>query len=85
MGTIVTVMRTALIASKAPSCFWAYAASHASDILNRTTGLPDSAMTSHEVLAGSKPAIMSILPFLSFIHISEPTRLRRISFAVVRL
>eukprot|EP00965_Chrysotila_dentata_P114987 3800927-Pleurochrysis_carterae.AAC.1 len=36
---------------------------HATDILNRTTGPPNSNSSSYELLTAEKPRIMSILPF----------------------
>ena len=46
-----------LIASNLPVSFWAYAANHATDMLNRTAALPDtnSDITSYEVMSGEQP------------------------------
>eukprot|EP00965_Chrysotila_dentata_P094861 3137026-Pleurochrysis_carterae.AAC.1 len=55
--------RAALVASGAPVGFWDHVALHAVDILNRTSGLPNTNASSYELLAGEKPRIMSILPF----------------------
>eukprot|EP00965_Chrysotila_dentata_P233949 6199888-Pleurochrysis_carterae.AAC.1 len=55
--------RVAMVSSGAPPAFWDYAVSHAVDILNRTTGPPNAAFSSYELLTGEKPRVMSILPF----------------------
>eukprot|EP00965_Chrysotila_dentata_P013882 460341-Pleurochrysis_carterae.AAC.1 len=55
--------RTAMVSSAAPNAFWDYAVHHAVDILNRTTGPPNSSFSSYELLTGENPRNMSILPF----------------------
>eukprot|EP00965_Chrysotila_dentata_P037440 1245486-Pleurochrysis_carterae.AAC.1 len=55
--------RASLVAGGSPIGFWDHAALHAVDILNRTTGPPNTNASSYEMLAGEKPRIMSILPF----------------------
>eukprot|EP00965_Chrysotila_dentata_P099280 3282673-Pleurochrysis_carterae.AAC.1 len=55
--------RTNLTAAAAPVSFWTFAASHAVDVLNRTTGPPRGLQSSFESLTGKKPRIMPILPF----------------------
>eukprot|EP00965_Chrysotila_dentata_P240963 6204013-Pleurochrysis_carterae.AAC.3 len=52
--------RAVMAASAAPHTFWDYAIMHAVDILNRTTGPPNSSQSSYELLTGDKPRIMSI-------------------------
>eukprot|EP00965_Chrysotila_dentata_P181884 6004752-Pleurochrysis_carterae.AAC.2 len=52
-----------MVSSAAPHTFWDYAIMHDVDILNRTTGPPNSSQSSYELLTGDKPRIMSILPF----------------------
>ena len=61
--SIVEVMRANLVASGASPPFWNYAMDHAVDVLNRTTGPPDSPMSSYEALTGSKPKVCDIMPF----------------------
>eukprot|EP00965_Chrysotila_dentata_P226853 6195668-Pleurochrysis_carterae.AAC.1 len=55
--------RASLTSSGAPIGFWDYAVTHAVDILNRTSGPPNTLASSHELLTGIRPRIMSILPF----------------------
>eukprot|EP00965_Chrysotila_dentata_P203805 6181952-Pleurochrysis_carterae.AAC.1 len=55
--------RAAMISSAVPHAFWDYAVSHVNDILNRTTGPPNSSFSFYELLNGENPRIMSILPF----------------------
>ena len=44
-------VRVNLVASNhLPVSFWAYAANHAADVLNRTAGPPDTDITSYEVM-----------------------------------
>eukprot|EP00965_Chrysotila_dentata_P090410 2982752-Pleurochrysis_carterae.AAC.1 len=55
--------RAFLVASGAPVSFWDHAAFQAVDILNRTTGPPNTNSSSYELLVGERLRIMSILPF----------------------
>eukprot|EP00965_Chrysotila_dentata_P166975 5513498-Pleurochrysis_carterae.AAC.2 len=55
--------RSSLVASGSPIAFWDYAVSHVVDILNRTSGSPNTNASSYELLTGEKPRIMNILPF----------------------
>eukprot|EP00965_Chrysotila_dentata_P183468 6058552-Pleurochrysis_carterae.AAC.1 len=55
--------RATLVASGSPIGFWDHAVLHAVDILNRTTGPPNTNASSYELLVGDKPRIMSILPY----------------------
>eukprot|EP00965_Chrysotila_dentata_P096408 3186116-Pleurochrysis_carterae.AAC.3 len=52
-----------LVAANAPTSFLDHAVMHATDVLNRTTGLPGAAASSYELPLGDKPRIMSIIPF----------------------
>ena len=63
--SIMEVLRADLVASNSPTSFWPYALQHAVNILNRTTGPPlgDSLASSFELLTGSKPKVLSIMPF----------------------
>ena len=61
--SIMEHVRSDLVARNAPIGFWTHASEHVVDILNRTTGPPNSNVSSYESLTGSKPTIMSILPF----------------------
>eukprot|EP00965_Chrysotila_dentata_P009896 322813-Pleurochrysis_carterae.AAC.1 len=61
--SIMELTRSSLVASGSPIAFWDYAVSHAVDILNRTSGPPNTNASSYELLTGEKPRIMSILPF----------------------
>ena len=65
-------VRVNLVASKLPVSFWAYAAQHAIDVLNRTTGPSDSDLSSYEVMRGERPKIMGILPFGCRAHVVRP-------------
>ena len=65
-------VRVNLVASNLSVSFWAYAANHAADVLNRTAGLPDSDTTSFEVMSGEQPKIMGILPFGCRAHVIRP-------------
>ena len=64
--------RVNLVASNLPVAFWAYAAQHTVDVLNRTTGPPDSDLTSFEVMRGEQPKVMGILPFGCRAHVVRP-------------
>eukprot|EP00965_Chrysotila_dentata_P002156 70955-Pleurochrysis_carterae.AAC.1 len=55
--------RSFLVASGAPTGFWNHAALQAVDVLNRTSGPPNTNASSYELLVGEKPRVMSILPF----------------------
>eukprot|EP00965_Chrysotila_dentata_P155109 5125462-Pleurochrysis_carterae.AAC.1 len=55
--------RSSLVASSSPIAFWDLAVTHAVDIFNRTSGLPNTNASSFELFTGEKPRIMSILPF----------------------
>eukprot|EP00965_Chrysotila_dentata_P110890 3664782-Pleurochrysis_carterae.AAC.1 len=55
--------RSALVASGSPIAFWDFAATDAVDILNRTSGPPNTNSSSYELLTGEKPRVMNILPF----------------------
>eukprot|EP00965_Chrysotila_dentata_P017869 594518-Pleurochrysis_carterae.AAC.1 len=61
--SIMELTRASLTSSGAPIGFWDYAVTHAVDILNRTCGPPNTLASSYELLTGTKPRIMSILPF----------------------
>ena len=43
--SLMEQVRVNLVASNLPVSFWAYAANHAADVLNRTAGPPDSDIT----------------------------------------
>eukprot|EP00965_Chrysotila_dentata_P034923 1162397-Pleurochrysis_carterae.AAC.1 len=55
--------RASIVASNAPVSFWDHATLQAVDILNRTTGPPNTNATAYEMLTGDKPRVMSIMPF----------------------
>eukprot|EP00965_Chrysotila_dentata_P212847 6187277-Pleurochrysis_carterae.AAC.5 len=56
--------RSSLAASGLHIAVWDYAVTHAVDILNRTSGPPNTNASSYELLAGvMKPRVMSILPY----------------------
>ena len=61
--SVLELVRANLEASKAPVGFWPYMVEHAVDCLNRTTGPPGTDKTAYEMLTGSKPKLMAILPF----------------------
>merc|ERR1711938_417875 len=46
-----------------PVSFWPFAFEHAVNVLNRTTGPPNSDKSSFELLEGIKPKLLSIMPF----------------------
>ena len=60
--SIVENARSHMVASNCPIGFWPYAFEHAVDILNRSTGPPNSEMSAFELLEGTKPRILSIQP-----------------------
>ncbi len=49
--------------SGAPASFWSYAAAHACDVLNNTSRPSGCTKSSTELVTGSQPKIMRILPF----------------------
>eukprot|EP00965_Chrysotila_dentata_P001517 50106-Pleurochrysis_carterae.AAC.2 len=55
--------RATMTAAGAPTGFWEHAILHATDILSRKSGPPNTAASSYELLTGDKPRVMSILPF----------------------
>eukprot|EP00965_Chrysotila_dentata_P254601 6211933-Pleurochrysis_carterae.AAC.3 len=55
--------RATMTAAGAPTAFWEHAIIHATDILNRTSGPPNTTASSYELLTGDKPRVVSILPF----------------------
>ena len=61
--SIMEQVRSNLVASNSPISFWNFAADHAVDVLNRTTGAPGQDASSFELLTGTKPKIMPILPY----------------------
>ena len=61
--SIMEATRAAITASGAPLGFWNYALQHSVDVLNRTTGPPDSDRSAYEALTGNKPYILPILPY----------------------
>ena len=72
-------VRVNLDASNLPVSFWAYyAAQRGVDVLNRTTGPPDSNLTSCEVMRGEQPKVMlGILPFGCRAHVVRPKEYNR--------
>ena len=60
--SIMDLTRVELLSSGLTTGFWTFAATHAVDILNRTTGAPKSDVSSFESLTGERPRIMPILP-----------------------
>ena len=61
--SIMDNARAFLEASNAPKSFWHHAVGHAVDCLNRTTGPPDSEMSSYQCLTSQVPKIMGLFPF----------------------
>ena len=61
--SIMENVRANISASKCPIGYWPYLVDHAVDCLNRTTGPPESSISSYEVLTGVKPKLLPILPF----------------------
>eukprot|EP00965_Chrysotila_dentata_P088622 2926656-Pleurochrysis_carterae.AAC.1 len=55
--------RSNLVAASAPSSFWDHAVLHAVDVLNRTSTPPGGEKTSFELVTGTKPSVMGIMPF----------------------
>ena len=70
--SIMEQIRVNLVASNFPISFWAYAAQHGVDVLNRTTGPPDNDLTSFEVMHGEQPKVMGLLPFGCRAHVVRP-------------
>ena len=68
--SLMEQVRVNLVASNnLPVSFWAYAAIHAADVINRTAGPPDSNITSFEAMSGEQPKVMGILPFGCCAHV----------------
>ena len=61
--SIMEQVRSNLVASNSPISFWNFAADHAVDVLNRTTGAPGQDASSFELMTDTKPEIMPILPY----------------------
>eukprot|EP00965_Chrysotila_dentata_P214090 6188013-Pleurochrysis_carterae.AAC.1 len=55
--------RSNLTAVAIPASFWDYAAEHAVDVLNRTSGPPGAQCSFYQLLTRDKPAVMPIMPF----------------------
>ena len=63
--SIMEVVRATREASRCPVTFWPHLVEHAVDALNRTTGPPhegDSYASSHQIVTGEAPKILTILP-----------------------
>eukprot|EP00965_Chrysotila_dentata_P178299 5889015-Pleurochrysis_carterae.AAC.1 len=60
---IMELARSSLVAAFAPTGYWDYAVHHAVDILNRTSTPPGGDKFSFELVTGSTPSIMGIIPF----------------------
>ena len=52
-----------MTATASPIGFWNLAVEHSVDILNRTTGPPDSELSAYEHMTGERPRVLGILPF----------------------
>ena len=61
--SIMSQVRSNLVASGAPISFWSYAALHSVEVLNRVRGPPGNKKSSYEILNGTRPTVMDILPF----------------------
>ena len=70
--SIMDQTRAHLVSSALPVSFWPHIVQHAVDVLNRTTGPPDSAETSFQSLTGEVPRIMSIMPIGCRAHTVKP-------------
>ena len=70
--SIMDQTRAHLVASALPVSFWPHIVQHAVDVLNRTTGPPDSTETSFQSLTGEAPRIMSIMPIGCRAHTVKP-------------
>ena len=60
--SVSELARSYLVAGNVPTKFWPMAFDMAVDVLNRTSG-PEEKITSCEMLTGSKPRVMNIMPF----------------------
>lgn len=60
--SIMDQVRVDLLASGLGVGHWTYAANHAVDIINRTTGPPDSDKSSYEHVTGERPRVLPIMP-----------------------
>ena len=70
--SIMEQTRAHLVASALPVSFWPHIVQHAVDVLNRTTGPPDSTETSFQSMTGEQPRIMSIMPIGCRAHTVKP-------------
>ena len=70
--SIVDLMRVELLSSGLTSGNWIYAANHAVDVLNRTTGPPGDASSSYEALTGERPRVLPILPLGCRAYVVKP-------------
>ena len=62
----VAARRVELVHLTASNCsigYWNYAFMHSVDILNRTTGPPESKITAYEAVTGKQPKVLPIMPF----------------------
>ena len=70
--SIMEQTRAHLVASALPVSFWPHIVQHAVDVLNRTTGPPDSTETSFQSMTGEQPRIMGIMPIGCRAHTVKP-------------
>ena len=61
--SIVENAKAHLTASNCSIGYWNYAFMHSVDILNRTTGPPESKITAYEAVTGKQPKVLPIMPF----------------------
>ena len=71
--SIMDLVRVELLSSGLGTSRWTYAANHAADVLNRTTGPPDSAVSSYELVTGERPRVMPIMPLGCRTYVVKPT------------
>ena len=71
--SIMEQTRAHLVSSALPVSFWPHIVQHSVDVLNRTTGPPDSAETSFQAMTGEQPRIMSIMPIGCRAHTVKPS------------
>ena len=60
--SVAELARSYLVAGSVQVQFWPFAFDMAVDVLNRTSG-PEDKIISYEMLTGSKPPVMNIMPF----------------------
>ena len=70
--SVMDMVRVELLSSGLSTSFWTYAANHAVDVLNRTTGPPGSSRSSYEMVTGERPRVLPIMPLGCRAYVVKP-------------